>query len=154
MSDLPEPDPIRADRRRARRDRRVPPDAACVLCLTSDPEILIEVDRSLLEADHAMTAAVAPGVTVWLCRNCHAIRTAAQHDHRAVATPGSARAESSGLEDLSRGLRSLGMLLHDLAHVLVVFADWLLAFATGQDTFAPGWRDQPWAARPRPGWAG
>jgi hypothetical protein len=42
MSDLPEPDPIRADRRRARRDRRVPPDAACVLCLTVDPEILIE----------------------------------------------------------------------------------------------------------------
>jgi hypothetical protein len=132
--DLPEPDPIAADRRRTRRRTLIPEEAACVLCGLSDPDTL------RLEDDHPMGWQAADDVRIWLCLNCHARQTAARHDHQAGTPAGRHTVPTSTLERLARALRSLGVFTHALAHALFGFADQLLALTGGLDDFAPGWR--------------
>lgn len=140
MSALPEPDPIRADRRRTARRRLVPEEAACVLCGHTDPTGLT------LEDDHPLGAATSDDVRVWLCRNCHASQTATRHDYQAGSPAGRHRPPDSLLDRLARALRSLGVFAHELAHALFAFAEQLTGLARGLDTFAPDWRTQRWAA--------
>ena len=146
MSDLPEPDPIRADARRARHRRPLPPDAACLLCGVSNLDTLLTAPESLFENHHVLGRSADPHLTVVLCRNCHALQSAAQHDHRAVPAPGRERTPDSVLERVARALASLALFVHQLAHTLRTLADALLRCAAGLDLYSPGWREQGWAA--------
>lgn len=152
MASLPEPDPIAADRRRARRSHKVGENAACVLCGTTNPDALTLRAATLLEAQHVLGEQAAPEAVVALCRNCHAVATAAQHDMKALPPPGPRNQEDSGLDALHRVLSSLAIFLHDLAHTLLVIVPWLVDLCRHLDSFAPTWRDQPWAQLPRTGW--
>jgi len=125
MSCLPEPDPVAALRRRTARRKLIPEEAACALCGFADD------DGFALEDDHVLGVAGSDDVRVWLCKNCHAIQTAARHDHQAGSPAGRHRPDISFLERLARALFG--------------FASGLVAFAQGLDAFAPGWRAQPWA---------
>ena len=149
MSDLPEPDPIRADLRRERQRTRLPDDPECLLCGVSTLDTLTrypaaKVER-LMEAHHVVGQAADSDLTVVLCRNCHAIQTAAQHDLGAVPPPGRHRAPDTIIERVARALRSLAIMLHALAHTLTGFATGLLTLVTGMDSYAPEWREQGWA---------
>ena len=138
--ELPEPDPIAADKRRTARRDLIPEWAACGLCGLSDPSGL------LLQDDHPLGWQVADDVRIWLCRNCHAKQTADRYDHQAGSPAGHPTGPISFLESLARALRSLGVFVHVLAHALFRFADQLLAVEGGLDDFAPGWRAQVWAS--------
>ncbi|MCW2689593.1 MAG: hypothetical protein JWR37_4483 [Mycobacterium sp.] len=138
MSALPEPDPIRADRRRTARRCLVPEEAACVLCGHTDPTGLT------LEDDHVLGAAASDEVRVWLCRNCHASQTTTRLDHQAGSPAGRHRPPDSLLDRLARALRSLGVFAHDLAHALFHFAEQLAQLAQAR-------RVRPRLAHPRVG---
>jgi hypothetical protein len=140
MSDLPEPDPIAADRRRIRKRAKLPPDARCALCGIADPDVLMPRSEPLFEAHHLLGRAAAPDLTVVLCRNCHAIQTGRQHDHDALPPLGKSAPQDSFLERLARALVSLALFLHDLAHTLNGFAAQLLVFVRQLDIAVPGWR--------------
>jgi hypothetical protein len=146
MIDLPEPDPVAADRRRARKRAKLPPDAHCELCGISDPDVLLAGPEPLLEKHHVLGRAAVPDVTVVLCRNCHAMQTARQHDHYALPPLGKGAPPDSFLERLARALISLALFLHELAHTLNGFAAQLLVFVRQLDIAVPGWRDWEAAA--------
>jgi hypothetical protein len=141
MTDLPEPDPIRADRRRARRRASLAADAACLLCGIRDIDALLPAGRSLLEDHHVLGRAATSELTVVLCRNCHAMQTARQHDHAALPPLGNGAISDSVLERVARGLISLAVFLHELAHTLQGLASQLLAVVRQLDVTTPGWRD-------------
>jgi len=141
MPDLPEPDPISADRRRDRKRAKLPADAACALCGITDTDALLPDHVPLLEQHHALGRTAAPDVTVILCRNCHAIQTGRQHDHDALPPLGRGARTDSLLERVARALISLAQLVHELAHTLTGFATQLFVFARQLDLAVPGWRE-------------
>src|SRR4051812_12587749 len=104
MSDLPEPDPIAADRRRQRIRSKLPPGAACAECGLTEPDALILTPTHLLEDHHVLGRLAAPDATVVLCRNHHALQTGLQHDHQAIPRPGPGRVADSLLERIARAL--------------------------------------------------
>lgn len=65
-------DPARTAARRRRRIERLGPDCACALCGYRNPSALVLVSRTLLEAHHVFGRKRDWGLTVVLCRNCHA----------------------------------------------------------------------------------
>jgi hypothetical protein len=139
LSCLPEPDPVAALRRRTARRTLIPEEAACALCGFADD------DGYALEDDHVLGLAGSDTARVWLCKNCHAVQTAARHHHQAGTPAGRQRPDLSLLERLARALRSLGVFAHELSLALFTFAHDLIAFSRGLDEFAPGWRSQGWA---------
>ena len=146
MSVLNEPDPIRADRRRARQSQRLPDDAACVLCGVSKLDTLTPAPITLVEEHHVIGRRASANVTVPLCRNCHAIQTAAQHDHQAIPPTGRYTHPDSVIERIARALRSLGLFAHELAHTLMTYAQNLFDIAVGLDESMPEWRTEEWAS--------
>lgn len=135
MTDLPEPDPIGADRRRNRRRAKLPPGAACVICGVTDIDVL--------EVHHVLGRAVSRDATVVLCRNCHAQQTGRQHDHQALPHLGRGRGPSSVLERVEAMLASLAQMLHAIAHVIAEYASQLRTFIGTLDRTTPGWRTWP-----------
>ena len=136
MTDLCEPDPIAADRRRDRRRRKLPPGAVCAVCG--------EADIDVLEVHHAMGRAASKEATVVLCRNCHARQTARQHDHKAVPPPGGDRDLARSFpERLAAILSSIGSFLHALAHALIEYAAQLRVLVRQMDQAVPDWRGLP-----------
>ena len=71
-------DPIRTDTRRARRQRRFPIDAACVLCLEQTPEALWLGGSTLIEAHHVAGRQNDAKLIAPLCLNCHRKATEGQ----------------------------------------------------------------------------
>src|SRR4051812_21611503 len=130
MSELNEPEPAIAARRRARRAAHLPPGAACVMCGVSNPDGL-KLPKRLLQEQHVIGEEVAPEVTVPLCLTDHAIATGHQHDQQALPPPGRRSRPDSELETLERILRGLAIFLHDLAHHLIARADRLRAVWQG-----------------------
>src|SRR5207302_163148 len=120
VSELPERDPIGADRRRSRRRSRLPADAACAFCGHSEPDAL--------EVNHGLGRAASAEATVVLCRNHHAHQTGRQHDHDALPPLGRGGRSDSCLERIARALLSLAVFVHELAHALTDFAGQLFAF--------------------------
>ncbi len=137
---LPDPDPIKADLRRGRRRPAIPDTAACALCLA------VPEDGLALEDDHVLGWRADDATRVWLCRACHRAQTAARHDQQAGSPAGRHQPVLSLLERLARALRSLAVFINALAQALCGYAEQVLDLARGLDTFAPGWRTQPWAA--------
>jgi hypothetical protein len=132
------PDPIAADRRRARKRNVLPPDAACARCGISAIEVLLSAPQSLLEGDHVSGEANDPDLIVWLCRNCHAIRTAHQHDAGAVLAHGGDR---SVLARQAAAAQSQATFFRDLADARERDARCLVALEEAFDRGLPGWRD-------------
>lgn len=139
---LPEPDPVKADRRRTRKRNRLPVDAACCLCGVTDPEVL--------EVQHVLGEEAEPDVTMVMCRNDHARQTGAQHDQQALPTPGPVRQVDTIVEVVERILRGLAVFANALALALVGYADGLRALVTGLDLDQPDWRGRGWAQWPAP----
>jgi hypothetical protein len=133
------PDPIKNDRRRARRQAALPADACCVLCPESAPEALLMVERSLLEAHHPLGEGIAPELTVPLCRNCHAAQTEAQ---LAVGVEFH-RSERSLLATVASVACALGVFLQALAERLLAWAQQLRQLESTLDQRFAGWRELP-----------
>lgn len=140
------PDPIRADARRARRARLLGPGAACARCGVSTPETLIAVDRSILEAHHPCGRANDGGLTVPVCRNCHAELTEGQ---RAAGT--SFSPPPTVLHQIAAALASFFAFLADLAERGMAWAAALAALSAELDGAYPAWRSLPSARAIRSG---
>lgn len=132
----PEEDPIANDARKARRSRRLPPGSSCALCGETDPASL---QRSLLESHHVAGRANDRGLTVVLCRNCHAKATSEQIDVGAIP-PGRA---PTVFERLILALRSLGTFFELLAKSCYAWATQLTAAVATLDANYPDWRTDP-----------
>ena len=139
---LPEPHPIKADRRRARKRAKLPPNATCCICGETDPEVL--------EVQHVLGEEAEPDVTTVMCRNDHARQTGAQHDQKVLPLPGPARRRDTIVEVVERILRGLAVFAHALAQALIGYADGLRALVTGLDLDHPDWREKGWAQWPAP----
>ncbi|MDQ3692161.1 MAG: HNH endonuclease [Chloroflexota bacterium] len=132
------PDPIRTDVRRTHRARRFGPDAACVCCGLTTPETLIAADRSILEAHHVCGRANDGGLTVPVCRNCHAILTEGQRAGGATFT-----APPTVLHQVAAALASFFAFLADMAERGMAWAGALLSLSAELDDAYPAWRSLP-----------
>jgi hypothetical protein len=137
----PSPDPIGSAARAARRTRKLPQDAACVICGERNPIVLEakERRRSVLEQNHVFCEANDPDTIVVMCRNHHAIATADQVDIGALR-PGIA---PSALERLTLALMSLAMFLIQLANGIYNFALDIVQTVRVLDENFPNWRSLP-----------
>jgi hypothetical protein len=133
-------DPLGGSGRRHRRRRKLGPDARCLGCGASDPTILIRVKRTLFEHHHPLGQAHAPDLTVPVCRNCHAILSAAQADDGVPLKP-----QATVLERLVAIFQAFVSFLGALAKVLLEWVVRALAFIVGLDADYPDWRTKPWA---------
>ena len=132
------PDPIKSDARRARRERRFGPDAACARCGVSTPETLVAARRTILEAHHACGRANDDALTVPVCRNCHAILTEGQRAAGAdFARP------PTVLHQIAAALASFFAFLHDLCERGMAWAGALSNLTAELDASFPTWRDLP-----------
>ena len=139
--DRPEPDPIANDARRAKRSRKLPPDAACCLCGETDIESLIEVEvpRPWLEAHHVVTRTVDNQLLAVLCLTHHAKATALQWDVGALAR----EPAGSFLERMARAMNSLGSFFELLAQACYLWANQLMGVVRALDEALPSWRTLP-----------
>lgn len=135
--DMPSPDPIRTDARRTRRACRFGPDAACARCGLTTPETLTAVDRSILEAHHVCGRA-NDGLTVPVCRNCHAVLTEGQR-----AAGATFAAPPTVLHQIAAALASFFAFLADLAERGMAWAGALSALSAELDDAYPAWRSLP-----------
>jgi hypothetical protein len=135
-----DPDPIAAQRRKTRRQNKLPPDAACVLCGDTTPEALTLFRRSLLERHHVLGNTHARRLTVPLCLKCHALE--------------GERMRSAGVDlrhDVKRQLpdtlvsvlRALGVFFTGLGEQLLAWAEQLASLIVALDREHPGWRALP-----------
>ena len=132
-----EKDPFANDARRNRRQARLGDDPTCVMCGYSKPEALVAGPSGLLEKHHALGAANDPGLTMWVCRNCHAELTEGQRD-AGVALD---RGERHPLERIEAFLRAIADLLMRIADAAWKLAERLTGFMTQLDDTIPGWRE-------------
>jgi hypothetical protein len=129
------------DVRQARQQRRVGPNAACVMCGITNPEQLRLVRRTLVEQHHVLGKAHDEALMVPLCLNHHAQLTEDQRS-RGVRLQNAATFP----ERLEAMLRGLAAFFERLAERFHNWADQLLAFIQGLDAGWPGWRSMPTAA--------
>lgn len=120
-------------RRRARRDRRLGPDARCARCGCSDPRVL--------EAHHIGGRANDPHSVVIYCRNCHAIVEECQ---RELHAPFNAPADILDREFAIR--RHQAALLTSIVEMIIADAPRLGAFYAALNDRHPEWRNMPEAA--------
>jgi hypothetical protein len=111
------------------------------MCGLIDLTCLVDVKASLLEAHHALGRAHAPDLTIPVCRNCHAVLSAAQLDDEVPLAP-----QPNLLARLLAVVAALGSLLRMLAEALLAWAAKGRQFVAGLDTDFPTWRAKPWAA--------
>lgn len=133
---LPESDPIGNDRRRRRKRHALPPDAACTFCGERNPDALVSVGRSLLEANHPLGEAYEPDLVGPLCKNDHAIFHALGRDAALDLTHGPV----SVLARAAGALHSLAVFLQALAETLLRFAQELASLEAALDRRYPSWR--------------
>jgi hypothetical protein len=131
---------INTERRRARRNARIGPDARCALCGEANPEVLIRVKRTILEAHHIVGLANDVTATVILCRNCHAKVTEKQREFASFEAP------ESLLDKAIAVLRHLAALFYVVADMMRVLADQLVALLSGLSARYPDWQTMPEAA--------
>jgi len=133
-------DTFGASGRRHRRRRKLGPDARCMGCGASNPTILIRVKRTLFEHHHPLGEAHEPALTVPLCKNCHAILSAAQVDDGVPLDP-----QPTVLERLVAVFQAFVSFLGALAQILLEWALRGLRFIVGLDVDYEGWRTKSWA---------
>lgn len=126
-------DPIGDDLRGLRRQRRLGPGAACVICGETNLALLRRVRRSLLEQHHLGGEANDPELTVVVCRNHHAVLTEAGRGSGIVLDR---RAERSSPERLEAVLLGLADFFELLARTL---RQWAVELATTVRRLDAGW---------------
>ena len=134
------PDPIGNDRRRARRKRRLPADAACAFCGWQTPDALLRAGRNLVEQDHVDGDANTPDFVAPLCPACHAVRSEGQ---RRLGVDLRHDDERSLLERRAAALRSRAAFHRDLATTEEDDAGRIEAFVARLDRECPDWREWP-----------
>jgi hypothetical protein len=136
-------DPIANDRRRARKRYEIPPDAACALCGVTTPEALARVNRKVLDGHHVSAETNDPDLFVPLCKNCHAVVTAAQLD----AGVDLEHRPRTVLEREAGAARSEAVLFRAFADARERRADQLSVLEHRLDRRYPKWRELPEAQR-------
>ena len=139
---MTDPDPIGADKRRARRSRPLPPDAACVYCGEQNPLLLRPVKRGVLEPHHPAGESNDPDLVVVLCLTHHQLNTMGQ---LAAGVDLERNHERTVLDRLVSLLRGLAVFFASLATSLVGWADRLAALIQVFDAQWPAWRALPQA---------
>jgi hypothetical protein len=137
------PDPIRNDRRRAKREHNFPPGTACIHCGNSENIVLVKPGRHLIEGHHTDGATNDNELVAPECLNCHAIDTEAQR----VAGIDLSHRPRSVLEQLAAGLRSRAAFHRSLAEAHERDGEQLAALALRLDDLCPQWRELPEAER-------
>jgi hypothetical protein len=132
-----EPDPIGTDLRRARRARKLPKGAACVICGRDEPQVLRRARRSLLEQHHLGGEANDASLTVVLCLNCHRLQTARQPT---IGIELEEDPQRTDIERLVSVLRGLALFFEGLAQALMEWAARVAAHVARLDANCPGWR--------------
>lgn len=129
------PDPMRSDRRREGRARRLPPGGGCVVCGEARPE--------LLHLHHPVTKDIDEAAVGLRCLTHHREADLAREDAgcHALAPP---RTVPERVIAAARGLAAEHRLLAD---GLERWADDLERFFAGLDAAGVPWRDMP-GARP------
>ena len=136
----PDPDPIGSAMRGARRQRRLPPNAACALCGEENPVILTSDPRiHLLEEHHVAGRDNDAALVVVLCLNCHMKLSAGQHDVGVFTTAPA----PSALKRLSLAMKSLGLFYEELADASYRWAEQLDHTVVTLDEYVPEWRTFP-----------
>jgi hypothetical protein len=138
------PDPIRNDRRRTRRQQKLPPDAACTFCGWKTLDELLRLGRTLVEQDHVDGHANNPDLTAPECPNCHAVHGEGQRRAGAILTHDDDR---SRLEIQADAFRSRAAFHRQLAETEEQQARELDLLAAALDRVAAGWRDLPEARK-------
>jgi hypothetical protein len=133
-------DPLGPSGRRHRKRQRVGPDVRCLCCGRREPEVLIRAKRTLFELHHPLGQAHEPDLTLPVCRNCHAILSAAQVDDDVWLDP-----QPTVLERIIAIFQALVSFLGALAKILLEWVLRGLRFIAGLDVDYQGWRDKPWA---------
>jgi hypothetical protein len=102
--------------------------------------VLIRAEQTLFEQHHPLGRAHELALTVPICKNCHAIFSAAQVDDDVPLDP-----QPTVLERILAMFEALVSFLGALAKLLV---EWVLRgrrCIAGLDADYQGWRDKPWA---------
>lgn len=128
-------DRLKTEVRKARREREIGEDAACILCGETDVFALMNVKKEFIEDHHVVGKNHDDELTVPLCRNCHA------------KTHESYRQAEVGLEEqptfpdrLVAMLRALGDFLSQIGGRLRDWAQQLQDFIEWLDNRMPDWR--------------
>jgi hypothetical protein len=132
-------DPIKSQARRSRRRRQFPPNAACVDCGECTPEVLARMNRSMLEADHPLGEAIAPGVVLPRCGNCHALNTERQ---RSAGVELERERLTDGLRRAIAWLTAVALCFEQLAKSALDIAEQLRRLLAFLDARMPGWATQ------------
>lgn len=135
-----ERNPIKNDRRAAKREQRQGQDAACARCGMTTPEALRLVNKSWLERHHVAGRAHDAAFTVPLCLNCHRIATEGQLRAGVSLEP-----QATLPERLLQWLRSVADFLCLLTASVDQFAERLVGIIAGLDRDYPDWRGKEWA---------
>lgn len=131
-------DPIRTAGRQTTRERRFGPDAACVRCGITTLEALVPVKRRMIEAHHVCGRASDAGLTVPVCRNCHAILT-----ERQQAAGVTFAAPPTLLHQIAAALVSFFAFLIEMCERGMDWAAALSGLISDLDSTYPAWRDLP-----------
>ncbi len=132
-----ERDPIAADARRARRERRLGAAPSCALCGFPGKHALRRVSRAAFESHHVFGRVNDPMLTVLLCANCHADQSVRQVDLGVDLRGHEGR---TILDVVADCLMQLGMLLCDIGERLLVWGKELANLVPALDANVPEWR--------------
>jgi hypothetical protein len=132
---IPPLDQLAAETRRAKRERVLGDDAACVLCGLGTLASLVLVNRNVLEAHHIVGRANDGALTAPLCRNCHAEITEGYRDSGV-----SLNRPPTLLHKLVAVLRAVGAMLIALGQKCAEWAEALFRLVQRLDTELPDWR--------------
>lgn len=137
------PNPIANDARRARRARRLPPEARCLLCGIDNPIVLstpkTKRPDSVLEEHHPVGWRIDEDLTAVLCANCHLL----QHEDLRDLGIDLKRPSANLLDQLLTWLTAIGAFLHALADSAHQLATRLRELLTALDHHHPTWRTLP-----------
>lgn len=124
-------DPMKTEKRRAKRELMIGRDQACALCGVSELFALMRFDEH-----HAAAKAHDPNLTVVLCLNCHARATETQRQEGVRFKP-----QSTLIETVIAGLTSILAFFRDLCDGLERFVEMLRESVRRLDAEHPDWRD-------------
>lgn len=131
-------DPMMTTLRHTRRERRFGPDAACARCGITTLETLVPVNRRMIEAHHACGRGNDAGLTIPVCRNCHAILT-----ERQQAAGVTFAAPPTLLHQIAAALASFFAFLIEMCERGMDWAAALSSLIDDLDSTHPAWRDLP-----------
>ena len=133
---MTERDPVQNDARASRRRRRLPPDAACLVCGEASPEALWLGGSTLIEDHHVAGRKNDAKLVAPLCLNCHRKATEGQ---RTVGVDLARSARPHELRMLASWLAGVAEFLTRLAASAARFVQILRDHVQTLDDHLPDW---------------